>query len=206
VDNSDHRSIKGTGLGLMICRKIIEAHGGRIWAESDGPGRGSRFMFHLPLHDAGLVDDPSGSGWDALIVEDDPSFARLLEEQLSRHNIGAFTVSSAETALDTISSLQPRAIIVDLLLPGIQGELLLGELYASAAPKPPCIVVSMKDLSDAEQQQLFSLGASAIFRKTPTTATDVAACLVQLLGETNHAEPTERTALEETERPLISLR
>ncbi len=42
--------LDGTGLGLYICRGIIEHHGGRIWAESPGPNRGARFCFSLPLH------------------------------------------------------------------------------------------------------------------------------------------------------------
>jgi signal transduction histidine kinase len=42
----------GTGLGLVICRHLIEAHGGRIWAESE-PGQGSRFIFRLPWSSAG---------------------------------------------------------------------------------------------------------------------------------------------------------
>jgi signal transduction histidine kinase len=45
----DHRRLEGTGLGLYICHAIIAAHGGQIWADSEGPGQGSMFGFTLPL-------------------------------------------------------------------------------------------------------------------------------------------------------------
>jgi signal transduction histidine kinase len=48
VPTADRRGIPGTGLGLAICRKIVRAHRGEIWAESDGPGCGSRFVFTIP--------------------------------------------------------------------------------------------------------------------------------------------------------------
>lgn len=56
VQSPDRQGISGTGLGLSICRKIIRAHQGEIWAESEGPGRGTEVHFTLPTADpAGLA-------------------------------------------------------------------------------------------------------------------------------------------------------
>jgi signal transduction histidine kinase len=51
VDNSASRKYQGTGLGLSLSKRLVELHGGRIWVESEGEGKGAVFRFILPLKD-----------------------------------------------------------------------------------------------------------------------------------------------------------
>ena len=54
ADPSRARATGGVGLGLSIAKQLVEAHGGRLWAEST-PGAGSRFIFELPLEETGML-------------------------------------------------------------------------------------------------------------------------------------------------------
>lgn len=188
MDNSDRREIKGTGLGLAICRRIVEAHGGRIWPESGGLGQGSRFCFTLPLIAA------TSSKGDVLLVEDDPSFAQLLELELAAHGLTAVRVVSAEEAEQQVASAPPRALVLDLLLPGLQGEAFLSRL-ADKGIVPLVVVVTVKDLNEAERTELQRLGAVAVLRKGPGAASAAADVVARALNGQDASAEVKTCAL-----------
>ncbi len=175
VDTSDRRQIKGTGLGLAISKRIVEAHGGAVAIRSDGPGQGSVFTFTLPIAPEGAK-----SG-DVLVVEDDAGFAHLLEAELAAKGLSVVWASDAETAEDLWRERKARAIVVDLRLPGLQGEDFLARLRADHGPRVPVVVVTVKSLEAAETMALQRSGVTAILRKGAGTAQAAAELIAQAL-------------------------
>jgi CheY-like chemotaxis protein len=168
VDNSDRREIAGTGLGLAISRHIVESHGGRIWAESAGLGEGARFSFTLPF-----APVPGHTGADVLVVEDGTGFAQLLAAEISDHGLSAECVATAEEALHRVAAKPPRVIVLDLLLPGMQGETFLSHLRnASGGAEIPVVVVTVKDLHPEEHEVLKGLRVHAVLKKGPGVAAE----------------------------------
>jgi len=157
VDSGDHRLIKGTGLGLAINRRIAEAHGGQVRAFSDGPGHGARFQLTLPVQD-------SPDEADVLIVEDDSGFARLLQEQFVARGMTTIRTADAETAERLLKQgMKPRAVVADLLLPGLQGEEFVTRLGAEGIA--PVLVLTVKSLAPVEVSALAKVGVTAVLPK-----------------------------------------
>lgn len=156
---ADPRLRPGLGLGLAINHRIIEAHLGRIAVQSPGPGKGARFEFTL---EKALPDQKPA---DVLIVEDDASFASLLKAEFAASGLTTVRACDAESAERVLRSMTPRAIVLDLILPGMQGEEFLARMASVAGKSIPVVVMTVKDLRPADISALESAGALAVLPK-----------------------------------------
>ena len=160
------REIGGSGLGLAICKGIVEAHGGRIRAESDGPGRGSRFTFTVPaVEEAVTPAAPPSPRRETktrerpriLCVDDDPQTLRHVRDALTRAGYTPVVTGDPKEVSRLMAEETPRLVLLDLMLPGSDGMELMKEIREVS--DVPVIFLSVNGQEDVVARA-FDMGAA----------------------------------------------
>ena len=141
-DEESSRENRGLGLGLAICKHLVELHGGSISAESEGPGRGAVIKVELPViaskHRTSAerpearaltieerMPDPRLKSIKVVAVDDNADSRELLRALLEHSGAEATLVSSGQEALAAIKNVYPDVLICDLAMPEMDGYELL---------------------------------------------------------------------------------
>ncbi len=179
VDPSSTRRHGGTGLGLAISRRFSQMMGGDVNVTST-PGTGSIFTAKLPMMVPGTTDIPSeniglleagfsrevgSSSYSPntiLVIDDDPTVHQLMRPLLEKERFHVVSAMDGRRGIELAREIHPRAIILDILMPELDGRSVLTEIKADQKLADiPVIIVSLVDHKNLG----FALGATDYLTK-----------------------------------------
>ncbi len=195
---------QGTGLGLNICRRIVEAHGGSIHYEDAEPG--ARFTVTLPVPDTnpqiggGGKDEGGDSEEEAtstsrpstrvLFIDDEPALGTLVEEYLGRLGHEVVTALTGEEGLELALERDFDAIICDLRLPGMSGEEVCETLLQRRPQIAPRLIVATGDILSPRTRDFFDRTGLPHVHK-PFKLDELAAIVADLASAPDGGQPGE---------------
>ncbi len=185
----EHSTVAGTGIGLVICKRLAEAMGGKLQASSRA-GLGSQFVLSLPgASSAASVPPKTQESMAAshyqqqrrlIYIEDNPTNAEVMRGILAqRPQISWELCVDGQSGLETVLSVQPDLVLLDLQLPDIHGLELLQRLRAGGATMP-VVVLSANALP--EQIEACKAAGAADYMTKPVDVQALLTLLDRLLA------------------------
>ncbi len=177
VKHSLQKKVKGTGLGLPLCRKLAELLGGSVEVKSQ-PGVGSTFSTSIPL----TYSQKGPIAEKILLIDDEEAARYVLKKFLKNICPTVLEASDGATGLSLARAEQPQLIFLDLVMPGMTGTEVLAQLKADEQTRDiPVLIITSKALSRGERDHLTTY-AEAIIPKAELGPDKLAAALKQVFG------------------------
>ncbi|TQK02653.1 ATP-binding protein [Herbaspirillum sp. SJZ107] len=190
-DHTLDRSQGGLGIGLALVQSLVTLHGGSVRADSDGPGRGSRFTIRLPRIEAAaavppgeaqpLLDEATGT-LSILLVDDNEDAVMMLDMLLSALGYRVASTSSARDGLRRAEAEAPDVCILDIGLPDLDGFALARALRAGERTRHATLIGLSGYGQDADRAKAFEAGFDQYYVK-PVDAEALAAALARLAAK-----------------------
>jgi len=190
---ADQTAVEGTGLGLVLSRRLTEAMGGQIGLDST-PGSGSTFWLDMPACEPAVPRDrasstppdraASGMATTGVIlyIEDNLANARLLQRLLThRPGVTLRHAASGEAGLEMVRMSPPDLVLLDLHLPDLHGEEVLRRVHADPATRSLPVAVLSADATASQSRRMLASGAAAYITK-PFNIPEVLALIDEILG------------------------
>jgi PAS domain S-box-containing protein len=171
-DSSTTRVFGGLGLGLAICKQLVELHGGSIRAASLGEGRGATFTVQLPLSIAHINDQsgprihptaetqpgepvslPRLEGVHVFVVDDEPDARELLRTVMEDQGAKVTSFASAEDALAALKTAKPTVLVCDIGMPKMDGYQFIRTLRAEESRRDRIPALALTAFARAEDRK-----------------------------------------------------
>jgi PAS domain S-box-containing protein len=199
-DGSSTRAHGGLGLGLAICKQLVELHGGSIRAASPGEGKGATFSVDLPVSiiqvesererahptaESGEMDAvamPRLHGIHVFVVDDEPDARELLQRVLVDCGANVTLFDSAERALAAIATSRPSVIVSDVGMPGIDGYQMMRTLRANEARDSRIPALALTAFARAEDRKRALIAGFQAHLAKPFDVAELVLLVADLVG------------------------